>query len=70
MGYPNRMTQRRDSQKRAEQAYDAKRPKKPVSFRLDDDEMATLDEARGEKSRSEFALQATLKAAMRTAKKE
>ncbi|WP_395652588.1 hypothetical protein [Brevundimonas sp.] len=47
----------------AERRYAVKRPKKPVSFRLDDDEMAELDAARGAKSRAEFALEATIKAA-------
>lgn len=52
----------------AEKRYADKRPKKPVSFRLDDEEMAALDQARGEKSRSEFALDATLKAMKRSRK--
>ncbi len=52
-----------EAQLRAIRKYDATRPKKPVSFRLDDDEMAELDAARGAKSRAEFALEATIKAA-------
>lgn len=64
------MNARRDSQKKAEQAYDAKRPKKPVSFRLDEEEMDALDRARGAKSRSEFALDATLKAARKVTRKD
>jgi uncharacterized protein (DUF1778 family) len=62
------MAERRKSQIAAERNYDAKRPKKPVSFRVDDDEMAELDRARGAKSRAEFAMEATLKAARRAIK--
>lgn len=62
------MAERRKSQIKAERDYDAKRPKKPVSFRLDDDEMAEIDAARGAKSRALFAMEATLKAA-RSSKK-
>lgn len=53
----------------AEKRYAPKRSKKPVSFRLDDDEMAELDAARGAKSRAEFALEATLKAARSSRKR-
>lgn len=53
-----------DAQLRAIRKYDAeKRAKKPVGFRLDEDEMALLDAARGAKSRAQFALEATLRAA-------
>ena len=60
------MTKRYDSQKRAEAEYEKKRPKAPVSFRLDDDEMDALDKARGSKSRADFAKQAVLKALRRS----
>jgi uncharacterized protein (DUF1778 family) len=57
------MTKRYEKQVEAEKRYAPKREKKPVSFRLDDDEMAELDAARGGKSRAEFAMEAALKAA-------
>jgi uncharacterized protein (DUF1778 family) len=58
------MTQRKRTPARieAEQRYADKRPKKPVSFRLTADQMDALDKARGEQSRADFALAATLKA--------
>ena len=46
------------AQRAAVKRYDAKRPKKPVSIRLSDDEMAKLDAARGEDSRAAFLLAA------------
>lgn len=46
------MAQRRKSQIRAEQNYDAKRPKRPIGCRLDDETMAAVDAKRGAKSRS------------------
>jgi hypothetical protein len=49
----------------AEKRYALKRPKKPVSFRLDDDEMAALDRARGAKSRADYVLGLVLKAIKR-----
>ena len=65
MGYPKRMTQRKRTPPRieAEKRYEERRAKQPVSFRLSEDEMAELDAARGAKSRAQFALEATLKAA-------
>jgi len=49
----------------AEKRYAPKRSKKPVSFRLDDDEMAALDRARGPKSRADYVLGLVLKAIKR-----
>jgi uncharacterized protein (DUF4415 family) len=60
MGYQVSMTKRYESQKKAEKAYDAKRPKKPVSIRLDDDEMAALDKARGSETRAAYLLKALM----------
>lgn len=57
------MAKTSDAQLRAIRKYDATRPKKPVGFRLDEDEMAELDAARGAKSRAQFALEATMRAA-------
>ena len=51
------------AQIRAEQKYDKdNRKKRPVSFRLDDDEMAKLDTARGTRTRADFVLALVLKA--------
>lgn len=63
------MTQRKRTPPRieAEKRYEERRAKQPVGFRLDEDEMALLDAARGGKSRAQFALEATLKAARKRA---
>lgn len=47
-----------EAQRAAVKRYDAKRPKKPVSIRLSDDEMAELDAARGKESRAAYLLRA------------
>jgi hypothetical protein len=47
----------------AEKRYAPKRTKKPVSFRLDDDEMAALDRIRGGQSRADYMLGLFRKAA-------
>ena len=49
----------------AEKRYASKRPKKAISFRLDDEEMAALDRARGAKSRADYVLGLVLKAIKR-----
>ena len=49
----------------AEKRYAPKRSKKPVSFRLDDEDMAALDRARGPKSRGDYVLGLVLKAIKR-----
>jgi len=54
------MTKRYDSQKRAEVAYDAQRPKKPVGIRLDDEQMAKLDKKRGRQSRAAYLMDALM----------
>ena len=54
-----------DAQLRAVRKYDETRPKKPVSFRFDDDEMEQLDLARKGKSRADYARSAVLKAIKR-----
>jgi hypothetical protein len=54
-----------EAQLRAVRKYDATRPKRPVSFRLDEDEMAQLDRARGERSRADYALSLVLDAVRR-----
>jgi hypothetical protein len=59
------MARTSEAQLRAIRKYDATRPKKPVSFRLDDDEMAALDRARGAKSRADYVLGLVLKAIKR-----
>jgi hypothetical protein len=66
-GYPIRMAQRKRTPARieAEQRYAEKRAKKPVSFRLDDEEMAALDRMRGAKSRADYVLGLVLKAIKR-----
>jgi hypothetical protein len=46
----------------AEKRYAPNRAKKPVGFRLDDDQMAALDRARGAKSRGDYVLGLVLKA--------
>jgi hypothetical protein len=62
MGYPLQMIKRKRTTARieAEKRYAPDRPKKPVSFRLSDDEMAQLDKARGARSRGQVALEAML----------
>jgi len=45
----------------AEKRYAPKRTKKPISFRLDDDDMAALDAKRGDKSRGAIAEELVLK---------
>ena len=49
----------------AEKRYAVRRPKKPVSFRLDDEDMVALDQARGPKSRADYVLGLVLKAIKR-----
>ena len=70
MGYPGTMTQRKRTPLRieAEKRYEERRAKKPIGFRVSDEDMALIDAARGGKSRAEFALEATIKAARRAAK--
>lgn len=60
MGYPFGM--RNPKQIEAEQRYAPKRAKRPVSFRLDADEMADLDRVRGAHSRSDYVLNLVRKA--------
>ena len=55
-----------EAQLRAVRKYDATRPKRPVSFRLDEDEMAQLDKVRGERSRADYALGLVLNAVKRS----
>jgi len=57
------MSDRNPAQIRAEKTYASRRAKKPVSFRLDDDEMAILDKIRGGKSRADYLLGLFRKAA-------
>lgn len=52
MGYPKNIMTRRDSQKRAEKAYETKRAKKPVGCRLSIEDIERFDRVRGEESRS------------------
>lgn len=54
------MTKRSEALVRAQKKYDAKRQKKSVLIRLDDDDMGRLDKARGEKSRAAYVEEATL----------
>jgi hypothetical protein len=63
------MARTSEAQLRAIRKYDATRPKKPLSFRLDEEEMAEIDAARGAKSRALFAMEATLKAARSSRKR-
>jgi hypothetical protein len=65
MGYPASMAKRKRTPARieAEKRYAPDRPKKAVSFRLDDDEMAILDKIRGGKSRADYLLGLFRKAA-------
>lgn len=51
---------RNPKQVEAEQRYAAKRPKKPVNIRLDAEDMARLDKARGKQSRGAYLLQALM----------
>lgn len=51
---------RNPKQIEAEKRYAAKRPKAPVSIRLDAGEMAKLDKARGKQSRAAFLLAALM----------
>lgn len=51
-----------DSQLRAIRNYDAKREGVAITFRLSKAEIADLDKARGELTRSAFAKRATLQA--------
>lgn len=51
---------RNPKQIKAERNYEAKRPKKPVSIRLDDEEMAALDKARGRETRAAYLLKALM----------
>ncbi len=44
----------------AEKRYAPKRAKKPVNIRLDDEDMARLDKARGRQSRSAYLLAALM----------
>ena len=52
------MSKRRDSQIKAEKAYEAKRAKTPVGTRLDDEQLARFDAVRGDLSRSAAVAQA------------
>ena len=51
---------RNPKQVEAEQRYAAKREKKPVMCRLDAEQMARLDKARGKQARGAYLLQALL----------
>ena len=64
MGYPSQMTKRKRTTARieAEKRYAPDRPKKPVSIRLDDKEMARLDGAAVGSSRAAYVRWAVLKA--------
>jgi len=57
------MTQRKRTPARieAEKRYAPDRPKKPVSFRLSEEDMAKLDAKRGDKSRGAVAEELVLK---------
>ena len=52
--------ERTPAQIEAEARYAGKRTKKPVSIRLDEQEMAALDKARGRKSRAAFLMEALM----------
>ncbi|MEM7006106.1 MAG: hypothetical protein AAF498_09520 [Pseudomonadota bacterium] len=54
------MAKRSEALIRAQKKYDAKRQKKSVLIRLDDDDMKRLDKARGKKSRAAYVEEATM----------